>query len=315
MLNSLLSPGSSSFHCVNADRRLGPYRKHLYLFLNRLNNFMPGLFLDSRIEQSYFSQFDLKGFKIGDRSPSRLLSDLFWKNLNWKWLKDSVGGLRVLDLGCGRGGYLKNWVEFSDGLLDDYHGIDPSFKEQWRTLSETYPFAKFEAKAAVSLKPEDLDTRTLILSQSVIEHIEDDLNFFRMLANYLGRRARPLIQIHLVPSAPCLEKYLYHGVRQFTPRTLSRITKLFSESKIDLLSMGGTYCNKVHLRYITHPIFKFGTGDRRKSELQSYQVALNEAVVRDLEERKLQNPSFYALILQHQLPNLLSINGDRSLLG
>src|SRR5208283_5417616 len=67
----------------------------------------------------------------------------------------------------------------------------------------------------------------LIITQSALEHFEKDLNFFRQIADHVARTRRPIVQFHLIPSAACLTTYPWHGVRQYTPRTISRITRLF----------------------------------------------------------------------------------------
>ncbi len=47
------------------------------------------------------------------------------------------------------------------------------------------------------------------------------------LRDFAAAINRPSILVHLMPSAACLRLYRHHGLRQYTPRTISKITRLF----------------------------------------------------------------------------------------
>ena len=97
----------------------------------------------------------------------------------------------------------------------------------------------------------------LFISQSAIEHFDDDLIYFRNIKSHIDKYKNNTIQIHLFPSAACIKKYLWHGIRQYTPRTISKITDIFDDDKTYsvLYKLGGENCNKLHLDYITKPIY------------------------------------------------------------
>jgi len=82
---------------------------------------------------------------------------------------------------------------------------------------------------------------------------EDMKKYLKILVKYIyaGKFVKKVkhnvYQIHLFPSKICLKLYPFHGVRQYTPRNISKITRLFSDfSEVELFELGGENANKVH---------------------------------------------------------------------
>ncbi|TNE68475.1 FkbM family methyltransferase [bacterium] len=289
---------SSSFHTINGDIKLSRFYEKMYYLVNNWNNRNPQIDLDPNIKLSYFNKIDIEKQSVNKRSPSRFMSDMFWAQLNWTKLKSSLGSLKIMDLGCGKGGYLEYWNTCSGSSIDNYIGFDIQKRATWDELEQKYPFAEFKNHQASSFESKDLDRSNVLFSQSVLEHIVDDIRFFKRLSKYLRTRKEPFIQIHLIPAASGLKKWQLHGVRQYTPRTVSRITRLFPDASIDIIAMGGEFSNKVHLDYITNPINDEQI-DFRDTKSEEYSNQVKGAIKRDYEASSLDNPSFYALIIQH----------------
>jgi hypothetical protein len=125
--------------------------------------------------------------------------------------------------------------------------------------------------------------------------MDSDLQFFERLRQYVASVDGPVLQVHLCPSAACLKLYLFHGVRQYTPRTLSTVTRLFDNADVMLYGLGGSACNRLHLRFITYPLLVRGV-DYRLARAAEYQRRLIAAIEQDM-SRPQRSPAFYALVI------------------
>lgn len=114
-----------------------------------------------------------------------------------------------------------------------------------------------------------------------------------------------MLQVHLFPSPACLFLYLTHGIRQYTPRTISKVTRLFGEeSRFILLGVGGVNCFKLHWKAITRPRFVWGTptNDLRDKDPQ-YNLKLYDAIREDRKDKRNKLPNFYALMIYSNCKN------------
>ena len=290
-------PTTTSIHRLNGDRRLpfGPAGKLAWLALNRLNNARPYQAVDPRLQIRDFRCDDLDTLAAAlpaGISPSRMLSDLFWISLPWSAIQNELGGpIHAFDIGCGTGHYGPRMLSWSGGRIAEYVGTDVQVPASWPD-DPRLTFVRADASTLTTFPP----AANFIMSQSTIEHIDDDLRFFQQVRDHVQSRVEPTVQVHLCPSAACLPLYLLHGVRQYTPRTLSRITELFEDSELWLFRLGGRACNRLHFRFITGPHFIWRTGDRRTSEPAEYQARLVRAVAEDMSQPQ-QSPAFYALVI------------------
>ncbi len=230
-------------------------------------------------------------------SPSRKLSDLFWLKMAWPVIQEELGDIHVCDVGCGKGGYAARLQAFSGDRLHAYRGLDMEAQSQWESVTAEHPFATFATHDSAQILPAIPEHTNFFMTQSAIEHFDEDLTFFDQLAQFIERRGRNTIQMHLFPSAPCLWLYLRHGVRQYTPRTVSKIIRRFNghPSYAVLYGLGGPACNRVHHRFITQPI-STRLVDRRDTETDRYLQECERALQQDL-ARPNRHPSFYALAI------------------
>ena len=247
-------------------------------------------------------------------SPARRLCDLFWLTLPWAQIADELrGSVKALEIGCGTGRYGLLVQESLGNAFGGYVGLDATRHAEWDRHSSD---PKFEFVCTDSGNTDQyLAGANLIITQSALEHFEEDLTFFRQIARYIAAANRPILQLHLMPSASCLTTFPWHGIRQYTPRTVSRITRLFGpETTKRLYLLGSDACNRVHRQYITYPQL-LRKGDRREEHLAAYDRELRDAVKHDETERRRNEACFYALALQSRLTRDIFLQRESSLIG
>lgn len=291
---------STSFHHINGDRVLTQLEKRKWFFYNHLNNIQFPFFIKS----SSFEQLDFH-CKIDDAawarldqlsSPSRSLSDLFWMTLPWDRIQSELQSIRVFDIGCGKGGYCEKINAWSSGRIDGYDGFDIKSNPYWDVIHQKFPWANFSTLASPESIPELKQDTSFIMTQSALEHFEEDLAFFQQLQKMVLARKKNTIQVHLFPSAACINIYRLHGVRQYTPRSVVKIIRLFAPFSYSyLFKLGGKTCNDLHKEYITIPI-KEGRGDQRPNFPEEYNSKMRSAIQKDMASPQ-KEPSFYALFI------------------
>jgi hypothetical protein len=291
---------SSSGHVINGDRRLSKLDRIRWICLNWLNNRRANSDLDDVLEIARFANSDSGSLwaKIdAGVSPSRRLGDLFWLSLPWKRIASALhGSVQAVEVGCGSGKYGLLVQQCLREAFAGYVGVDVSPHPDW-DLHRVDPRFHFVRASSEDVQ-QHLGDANLIITQSALEHFEQDLTFFEQIADYVARANRPLIQFHLMPSAACLSTFPWHGVRQYTPRTVSLITRLFgAETSKRLYFLGSSECNRLHRRYITYPQF-LGRGDRRQANLAQYDRELRQAVQHDDRAPRTSEACFLALVLQ-----------------
>ncbi len=291
---------STSRHRLNADRPLSAIGKAGYFLFNWLNNEFPYAQVDPAAAVRDFVRTDLAARRPDlprGASPSRTLSDLFWLTLPWTAMREELGEIRVLDVGCGSGHYGPRLLAAAGGLIASYTGTDARAHEGWAALAASDPRLRFFRSQAEQFRASIPAGTNLFISQSAVEHFDEDLVFFEQIRDYVRATTGPVLQIHLVPSQACLRLYHLHGVRQYTPRTLSTITRLFSPDAYAVLyRLGGRACNRVHYSFITKPLLILRKGDRRNEQPEVYDRQLFEAIAEDM-KRPQPSPAFWALVI------------------
>jgi len=285
---------STSKHNINADYRLSFFNKLKWFALNYFNNINEGSNIDPELINQHFKIKDilLLSNSPADKTPSRTLCNLYWSDLDWQYITLKLKNkIDVLEVGCGTGNYGRLLSQKLGPSLNSYTGIDLFRQEEWSEFNSFKNF-KFKIGTANNIN-QDLTGKNFIFTQSAIEHFENDLLFFKDLARYVHSVNYPVFQLHFFPSPACLFTYLLHGFRQYTPTSVSQITRHFnSNSDKYLVHLGGSECNKTHFKYITLPnlIFKSSriNGSNYKKELQ-------RSILRDMEYKS--SASFYGLMI------------------
>lgn len=297
---------SSSFHTVNTDAhaRASKVDKVFYLAFNFINNAFPNALVSKSLKRAnykfenidnWIKKIDLETNRL---SPVRLLSDWFWESLAWDRLENELGQIHALDVGCGSGSYCQKLYSYSAERLASYTGIDAFPSEKWAEIQSTIPGSSFEKSGSHSISQFLTDKTNLILTQSSLEHFEHDLLFFEEIRAYIQKQNRPIIQIHLVPARKCLKLYGFHGVRQYTPRTVSRIASLFENfSDLTLYSLGGERCAQTYFDFVSKPMRKPPLRDFRETKTKEYNEQLRSAIHEDFKGKQTRDPLWYALVI------------------
>lgn len=288
---------STSPHTLSADGPLTKLERVAWVAFNLANNALPRSLVDPRIVERRFrlSPMRIDGLWPSirpDASPSRALCDLFWLTMPWPGILRELGPLHALEVGCGSGTYGHLLSRLLGNQLAHYLGIDIAASGAWAGAGDNRLEFRIGRAGDVAQYLADVN---FVFTQSALEHVEEDLHFLRQVAQ-LAESRRPLLQLHLIPSASCITTFPWHGIREYTPRTMSQATRLFGAgTEAYLYALGGPACNRVHRKFILWPRLK-RAGDLRRQAASGYADALRAAVLSDflVDSR---SPSFYALVL------------------
>lgn len=250
------------------------------------NMFFPEWSLDPKLSVGRFRECGFSNSFITNAtmdSPSRYLSNVFWESLPWEAIAGLLGDIHVMDIGCGSGAYADSFQKWSGGKVSSYHGVDIYKSNEWEERKKLNHWMEFtRIKKMSALEEVFLPETNLIVSQSALEHVKEDLQYFRSIKKYILERKKPVIQVHIVPSShefPWI--YGMHGVRQYSPRTISMLTKICSPfSRSVVWRIGGRECNSLHRDFISRPIRRSGE-DFRQKKPDEYFKKLKEAVIAD----------------------------------
>ncbi len=289
---------TTSIHILNADSGLNILLKILYILLNKLNNLLPNFKIDESLEIRNFKENNLeKNWSKLDitASPGRKMCQLFWINLPWNLINKELNEINILDIGCGLGNYGPKFVNFSNNNIHNYVGLDIKHDNYWRKLKKKYSFFqfyKFDGKDFTVLIPNNTN---FFITQAAIEHFEEDLYFFKQIRDFICSLGKNVIQIHIFPSSTSSSLMPFHGIRQYTPRTVSKIIRIFKDFSYTILfNLGGKYSNYLHYKYITKPRRK-KIGDLRTKKSQEYNKLSYNVIKKDMNQQI--SPSNYALLI------------------
>lgn len=294
---------SSSVHRCNADGGMSYLGKILWLFLNWLNNsWFPNVKDANLVVCNFIPELSEERWKQGHEngaSPGRTLSNLFLMELPWDRIQSVLGHIHLMDVGCGSGNNSTRLQSWSGGRLSSYVGFDVRENESWNDLERLHGECRFVCADVADISGHLSGDINLIMSQSAIEHFQDDIQLFYEIRAFLDGKGKPAMQLHLFPSAACLRLYPWHGVRQYTPRTVSLLSRTFNDSSYSrLYRLGGSVCNKVLREFVTAPLLRPQQVDiRRRATPRYYSKRVRAAIESDIASQQ-STPSFYALVIE-----------------
>lgn len=297
---------STSFHTINYDKPLSFGKKLIWFFFNFINNLFINRHLDKNLNFKNFNYslsklyFDKVSYEL---SPLRFLSNLFWMSVPWKNIIDNIGNLKILEIGSGTGKYGIFFNSLLNKNLLNYTGVDLK-QNTIKNIPENFKFHIDTCDNVTNY----IQDHNVLITMTAIEHFENDLSFFKKIKQHLDKTKQELIQIHVMPAFPCLKTYLGHGLRQYSPSTLSKITRLYSGNDLKILiPLGNKEFNKLTFKFITLPrIFK--SIDKRKSNFNFYKKSLNKLLSTQINDSK---PTAYALVICTNLNKKLNFNNDK----
>jgi len=296
---------STSIHNLNADRGLNFPQKIAYLFLNWVNNLAPYLNVDKRINIRPFNNPKIKEeFEntYKESSVGRRLSDIFWRTLPWDNIVEELGEIHIFDTGCGQGNYGARLMDASGGRVTSYTGVDAKARPNWVELKNKYPCFNFIESTSSDISKLIPTNTNLFVTQSAIEHFDEDIRFFDQIRDFVNNTNKPVIQIHNFPSRAILPLYLFHGLRQYTPRTVSKITRIFSNSSVYLYGLGGRAAKKIQWKYFTWPLLILRKKATWSENIEKYNQEVREAVEYDI-KRPTKLPLFWVMIVHSNCKN------------
>lgn len=198
-----MKTGRTSLHGLNADRPLDRAGNAAYFLLNWFDNRLPHRFVDPRPEIRDFSPGSVEErwteVPIG-ASPSRRLSDFFCMTLPWDAIRDELGSVHLVDVGCGSDGYGPRLLAWAGGRIATYTGMDLRPGDRWAELAASDGRLRFLQAGAEQAGAALPVGSNFIMSQSAVEHLDHDLRFFEQMRDYARAYARPVVQVHAVPS-------------------------------------------------------------------------------------------------------------------
>jgi SAM-dependent methyltransferase len=308
-ISNYISMGrSSSFHTLNADDKLSQPVKVVFRIVNFINNLFPNSNLDKGLEIKDFNMnknnMNLLLSEMPKRNtPSRKLCNLFWYNLPWDKIKEELKEINILDIGCSTGAYAELFMKFSRQRINSYIGIDLNRYKNWDILEKKYSNIKFYKCSGDGIP--NLPTVNLIITQAALEHIKYDVNYFKSINKFVTDTSKNIIQYHLLPSKACFNTYKVHGVRQYTPRTVSKITKIFKNNSYKILfNLGGERCNLSQVTFAMYPNRNMKEV-LRNTNIDLYAKLTNYAIKKDMEKIQ-KHPAFYALLIHSNYKNKIN---------
>jgi SAM-dependent methyltransferase len=287
---------STSLHWFTCDKGTFLYKaivRMLYYPFNIYNNRKPLLEIDPELKIDTFVPLHLESFlplTQPGSSPSRKWCDLFMMGLPWNNIRDDLKTIRMFDIGCGTGNIYSKFNSWSKNGVSRYTGIDISgHPKRLDNQSEHLRFITYDGTHLYNEIPDDTN---FIFSQSAVEHIQEDITIFEQIKRFCENANHPVYQLHFIPGKTSLGLYRFHGVRQYTPRTVSKLTRLFpSTYEKKLYILGGNNSNMVHHHYITKK-------DIRTDSKEAYEQDCLEAFNKDIHSVTLpEKANFYALMI------------------
>ena len=204
-----------TLHNIDGDLKINIFQKIQYfsffiieIFQDKIQKNTPAI--ESNLSD-FFKLYSNNYASLVKKSPSRICCDFN----TFLYLKKNFNvneNIKILDVGCGNGISLDLFSKYFDNF--SYQGCD-----------------KFPGKDWDIKENQNID---LIYSQSVFEHVENDLSGFISLKETFPYAK----QIHFLPAPLSFLNYLKHGFRRYSYKSLLDLQNLLN-TKIVIQNIGG----------------------------------------------------------------------------
>lgn len=184
---------------------------------------------------------------VFDKTPSRMLCNLFWQSIDWAWVRLELGPLIIHDTGCGAG-----WMgqKIPDWLGEQvmYHGFEVVRDPRWPDFSsenlKLHIFDGIDYHSTFTCRP------NLMITQSAMEHFPQDLSYVDAIAAHLEATDKAL-QIHILPGSDTLPYYGPHGWRQYNRDAIRRVLERFPPGlDITVVGLGAPEVSRLYKKWI-----------------------------------------------------------------
>ena len=308
----MISFKSSSVHTISGDNNPGILKKIFWLAINFIRNNFFSLRKDLNLkllcQNTPNISTELK--KIDKTfSPSRKLTDIYWLSLPSDEIVKVLGKIKVLDVGCGNGIYYQLLKDIFGENLESYTGFDKKLRIPPELKNEkNVEFIEDDVKNLSKF----VNNYNFIISNSFLEHIDEDLKMFEDL-KIIEKNNNPTLQLHIFPARACLYTYLAHGIRQYSVGSVTKISKIFNNDKTKkfLIGLGSKNITSLHFREFTlKKIFRLKNLIQKNNHdlyLKKFQNSYKKDLLLSKKDR-IYNANFYALILQTNFTKDLDYN-------
>lgn len=282
---------SSSFININGDKKQNKISISCYLLINLFQNIYYSFFSKKFKILKFLPKKKSYSFK-NYHSISRKLCGVFWKNVNWKILLKSIGKFNICEIGVGNGNYFKSDILIKEKYIEKYQGYDVKKFDNWKKImKKNFSYRKFNGydfQKIVTRK------NNLYISQSCLEHVKNDLNFFREIKKNANATSKKIILMHCLPSPFCLFTYLTHGYRQYNIENLNRISDIMGKDNVFIVKLGNLKLNLEHLNKTTIPLI-FKKKNLMTEQSKSYYSKTNKLILKN-KKTSIFTSSFLVLI-------------------
>lgn len=289
--------------CADSNLETGlsltPVGRAKWVFRCVVNNLLPrGLAQSPGIQTARFSPNQVVlGPTPSGVSPGRFLLERFLSEFPWHKLVEELSSVRVVDFGCGSGGYADQVSGFLGTNLNSYVGVDIAPDDTWSAReNKKVSFRVVDRDAPV------FPSFNFLFSITALEHVENDVAVMEAIARSLASRDAPSVQLHVVPAPRSLWLYLTHGYRQYSKATiLSLVRPFLATGRVTIIGIGGRKSAKVHKKWIRNGVFS-RRGQKRFSDPNGYSVALEKAVLAERLQKFRGAPILYGVIIESNIP-------------
>ena len=242
---------SSSYLKINGDRKLSKFNILVYVFLNLFQNIFYSFSIRKFRYINFKNNVELTSFDK-TQSISRNLCTLLWKKINWFELFKVMGSFHIHEIGVGDGSYSKNKIQIPKNYIKNYFGYDIKLNPKWKfTKSKKISYATYDGQSFSRIFNKK---HNIFISQSCLEHVKFDLQYFIDLKKSLKSNEKKALFIHCVPSPFCIFTYLSHGFRQFNCKNINLISNIYEKNNVYVCKLGNFRLNIDHLKKTTLPL-------------------------------------------------------------